>query len=81
LRELINSKIVKIRKLSELSKTEQNRLVKLNGMLVELGRGNNVQNRQLPTWLTEGEYENFEVDWESQKQIREELKDKPDELR
>ena len=81
MRELINSKIVKIRKLSELSKTEQNRLVKLNGMLVELGRGNNVQNRQLPTWLTEGEYENFEVDWESQKQIREELKDKPDELR
>ena len=81
MRGLINSKIVKTRKLSELSKTEQNRLVKLNGMLVELGRGNNVQNRQLPTWLTEGEYENFEVDWESHKQIGEELNDKPDELR
>ena len=47
-------------KLSELSKTEKNRLA---------------------NWLTEVEYEGFESDWESQLQIREELKDKPDELR
>ena len=50
-------------------------------MIDELRRGKNVQNRRLTTWLTEGEYENFESDWESQQQIREELKDKPDELR
>ena len=66
MRGLINSKIVKSRKLSELSKTEQNRLVKLNGMLDELRRGENVQNRRLTTWLTEDEYESFESDWESQ---------------
>jgi hypothetical protein len=47
-------------------------------MLDELRLGENVKNRRLATWLTEGEYENFEVDWESQLQIREELKDKPD---
>ena len=80
MRGLINSKIVKTRKLSELSKTEQNRLVKLNGMLDELISGKNVQNRRLATWLTEEEYESFESDWESQQQIREELQDKPSEL-
>ena len=80
LRDLLKSKKAKTRKLSELSKTEQNRLAKLNGMLDELRRGENVQNRRLITWLTEDEYESFESDWQSQLQIREELKDKPDEL-
>ena len=50
-------------------------------MLKTLRREKNVPNRQLATWLTEEEYECFESDWESQQQIREELKDKPDELR
>ena len=56
-------------------------MAKLNGMLDELRRGENVQNRRLATWLTEVEYEGFESDWESQLQIREELNDKPDELK
>ena len=66
-----------LRDLSELSKTEQNRLAKLNAMRDELRRGKNVQNRQLATWLTEDEYECFESEWESQKLIKEELKEKP----
>ena len=74
------NKKAKPRKLSELSKTGQNRVAKLNLMLDELKRGKNVQNRRLATWLTEEEYESFESDWESQQQIREELKDKPSEL-
>ena len=81
LRDLLKNKKAKTRKLSKLSKTEQNRLVKLNRMLDELRRGENLQNRRLTTWLTEVEYESFESDWESQQQIREELKDKPDELK
>jgi len=81
LRDLFKNKKAKTRKQSELSKTEQNRLAKLNGMLDELRRGENVQNRRLATWLTEAEYEGFESDWESQLQIREELSDKPDELK
>ena len=44
LRDLLKSKKAKTRKLSELSKTEQNRLAKLNGMLDELRREANVQN-------------------------------------
>jgi hypothetical protein len=50
-------------------------------MLDEFRRAENVQNRRLATWLTEDEYESFESDWKSQQKIREELKDKPDELR
>ena len=66
MRDLLKRKKAKPRKLSELSKTEQNRLAKLNLMLDELRRGKNVQNRRLATWLTEEEYESFESDWESQ---------------
>ena len=47
LRDLLKSKKAKTHKPSELSKTEQNRLAKLNRMLDELGRGENVQNRRL----------------------------------
>ena len=81
LRDSLQNKKAKTHKLSELSKTEQNRLAKLNGMLDELRRGENVQNRRLGTWLTEAEYEGFKSDVGSQQQIREELNDKPDELK
>ena len=81
LRDLLKSKKAKTRKLNELSKIEQKRLAKLNLMLDELRRGENEQNRRLATWLTETEYEGFKSDWESQQQIREELNDKPDELK
>ena len=80
LRDLLKSKKAKNRNLSNLSKTEQKRLGKLKGILDQLTRGKNVQNRQLQTWLTEDEYESFEGEWDSQKLIREELKDKPKEL-
>ena len=51
LRDLLKSKKAETRKLSELSKTEQKRLVKLNRMLDELRRRESVQNRRLATWL------------------------------
>ena len=53
LRDLLKNKKTKTRKLSELSKIEQNRLAKLNGMLHELRREEKVQNRRLGTLLTE----------------------------
>ena len=40
-----------------------------------------MQNRQLQTWLNEDEYQQFEVEWEEQLALRENLKDKPDELK
>lgn len=64
-----------------ISKIEQNRLAKLNLMLDELRRGKNVKNRRLATWLTKKEFESFKSAWKIQQQIRDELNDKPDELR
>ena len=81
LQDLRANKKAKTRTLSEFSKTEQNRWVKLNALLDERRRQKNVQNRQLATWLTEVEYEGFKSDWESRLQIREELNHKPDELK
>ena len=52
LRDLLKNKTAKTRKLSELSKTEQNRLAKLNAVLDELRRGKNAQNRRLASWLS-----------------------------
>ena len=81
LRDLQKNNPVKTHKLSELSKTEQNRLAKLNLMLDELRRGENVPNRQLQTWLNADEYEQVDIEWQEQLGIREELKDKPDDLK
>ena len=46
LQDILKSKKAKTRKLSELSKTEQNRLAKLNEMLDELKRYEDKQKRQ-----------------------------------
>ena len=35
-----------------------------------------MQNRQLQTWLSEDEYEQFEYEWQEQLELRSELKDK-----
>ena len=51
LQDLLKSKKVKSHKLSEHSRGEQNRVAKLNAMLDELRRGENVQNRWLATCL------------------------------
>ena len=46
----------------ELTKAEQVRLDKLNGIAASLRRGKNVQNRQLQTWLIEDEYAQVDID-------------------
>jgi len=40
-----------------------------------------VQNRQLQTLLNEDEYAQIEAEWQEQLKLREELKDKPIELK
>ena len=40
-----------------------------------------MQNRQLQTWLSEEEYEQLEYEWQEQLELREELKDKPADLK
>lgn len=53
------------------------RLKKLEEILGQLRAGENVQNRKLQTWLTEDEYADFANDWAQQKEIRNDLKQKP----
>ena len=57
------------------------RLAKLEAIAVKLKRGKNVPNRQLQTWLSDDEYEQIASEWDTQKLFREELKDKPAELK
>ena len=40
-----------------------------------------MQNRQLQTWLLEDEFTQIDAEWQEQLEIREELKDKPSELK
>ena len=53
----------------------------LDELAARLKRGENVQNRQLQTWLSEDEYAQIAAEWDTQKLFREELKDKPTELK
>ena len=55
--DLLKREKAKIRKLSEFSKTEQNRLATLNARLETLRLWKNVQNHQLAILLTEDGYE------------------------
>jgi len=60
----------------------EKRLARLEGIIAaQLRRGENIQNPQLQRWLTKEEYEQIEVEWQYQKEIRDELKDKPHELK
>jgi hypothetical protein len=65
----------------DVSSVERQRLLKLEGLAETLKRGENVQNRQLKLWLTQEQYAQIELEWDTQKHLREELRDKPDELR
>ena len=65
----------------ELTVEETKRINKLEGIANKLKRGENVQNRQLQTWLSEEEYEQLEYEWQEQLELRNELKDKPSELK
>ena len=54
---------------------------KLEAIAEKLKRGENVQNRQLKTWLSDDEYAQIEVEWKEQLELRGELKDKPSDLK
>ena len=80
-RQLLQERIEKSNPRRKLTAEEQKRLSKLEGIIDTLRRGENVQNRQLQTWLSDDEYEQIAAEWDTQKNFREELKDKPDELK
>ena len=64
-----------------LATEEAKRLAMLEAIAEILKCGENVQNRQLQTWLSDDEYPQIESEWEVQPELREELKDKPSKLK
>jgi hypothetical protein len=81
IRKLLQERIEKVNPRRELTAEESNRLRKLEGIADKLNRGENVQNRQLRTWLTEDEYEQLEYEWQERLELRRQLRDKPSELK
>ena len=81
LRKLLQEQIEKANPRHELTAEEARRMAKLQAIADKLKRGENVQNRQLQTWLGRDEYEQLEYEWQEQLELRSELKDKPSELK
>ena len=81
LSKLLQERIDKANPRRKLTAEEAKRLNKLEAIADNFRRGENVQNRQLQTWLSDYEYEQIAAEWDTQKNFREELKDKPDELK
>ena len=80
-RKLLQERIDKANPRRQLTTEEIKRLKKLEGIAEKLKSGENVQNRQLQTWLSQDEFAQFEAEWQEQIELREELKDKPSELK
>ena len=80
-RKLLKEVTKKTNPRRQLTTEEARRLAKLEAIADKLKHGENVQNRQLQTWLSEEEYEQLEYEWQEQLELREELKDKPADLK
>jgi hypothetical protein len=76
---LLQEHIDKKKPRRKITTEETKRLAKLEVIAEKLKRRENVQNRQLQTWLSADEY--AQVEWEEQLELSEELKDKPTELK
>lgn len=63
-----------------MTHSDEIRLEKLHGLLARLRRGENVQNRQLQTWLGQQGYKVFEDAWSNAVEMRNMLTSKPGEL-
>ena len=69
-RKLLQARFEKANPRRELTSEETKRLNKLEAIAEKLKSGENVQNRQLQTWLSEEEYEQFEYEWKEQLELR-----------
>jgi hypothetical protein len=78
---LLQERINRANPRRKLTIEEAKLLAKLEAVAYKLKRGENVQNRQLQTWLSEDEYAQIEAEWQEQLELREELKDKPSDLK
>ena len=79
--KLLQERSEKANSRRKLTSEEATRLARLETIADKLGRGENVQNRQLKTWLSDEEYEQLDYEWQEQLELRNELKDKPSDLK
>ena len=79
--QLLQERIEKANPRQKLTSEEAKHLTKLEAIAEKLKRGENVQNRQLQTWLSDDEYAQIEAEWNEQLELRSELKDKPGDLK
>jgi len=68
--KLLQERIEKYNPRRMLTAEETKRLAKLEAIVEKLQRGENVQNRQLQTWLCEDEYAQIELEWQEQLALR-----------
>ena len=62
--KVLQERIEKANPCRNLTVEETKRLAKLETIADKLKRGENVQNRQLQTWLSEDEYTQLEYEWQ-----------------
>ena len=60
-RKLLQERIDEVNPRRDLTDEEAQRLAKLKTIAAKLRRGENVQNRQLQTWLSEDEYAQADI--------------------
>ena len=80
IRHLLQEQIEKVNPRRKLTLEETERLHKLKAIPGKLKHGENMQNRKLQTWLSEDEYAQLDAEWRGQLELRNELKDKPNDL-
>ena len=80
-RKVLQERIEKTNPRHELTTEETKRLAKLEAIADKLRCEENVQNRQLQTWLSDDEYAQLNAEWQEQLELRSELKDKPSDLK
>jgi hypothetical protein len=80
-RKLLQERLDKANPRRTLTADEKKLQDKLEALADGLKRGENVQNCQLKTWLSENEYAQIEAEWQEQLELRDEPKDKPDDLK
>ena len=66
IRQLLQERINNFNPRRNLTAEEAKRLARLEAIAHKLKRGENVQNRQLQTWLNDDEYAQIEAEWQEQ---------------
>lgn len=70
LRKLLQERIDKANPRRVLNSGEERRLSKREAIAARLKRGENLQNRQLQTWLSEDESAEIEAEWQGLSDVR-----------